>query len=394
MAERLIIKNFGPIKDVDLTFGRFNVLIGEQATGKSTVLKLLAVCRYFSYIINVLPSQKNPFTEGLWDWGLLEFREENSYINYICEDYQLTYYSVPEIIFESKNSIRRPGLFDFKLTNPSERFKTLLSELSELQQENKGVPYTFFKTSVAQVMQNPLFLGTERDSNFLDFPTSSLKGSIENSEKLRQIKNRLFGEVAIDPLGISYRTEGNDPLIKKKGETAFHKLSNSASGYQSAIPIVLSMKSYSNPPDFPVSFPIVFSKPKTFIIEEPELNLFPIAQYELMKFLVDKTMNFGNKMFLATHSPYVLSSLNTLMNAFQSGQKDAIATEKIIPKEFWLNPDEVSAYFLKPDGTCECIIDSEEKMIKSEKIDEASSILNRDFNDLLNIQFGIANEES
>ncbi len=42
MKEKLIIKNFGPIESVELKLGRFNVLIGENSTGKSTVAKVLA----------------------------------------------------------------------------------------------------------------------------------------------------------------------------------------------------------------------------------------------------------------------------------------------------------------------------------------------------------------
>ena len=50
--ERLVIMNFGPIKSVDLKLGKMTILIGEQATGKSTIAKVLSVCRYFSYIVN------------------------------------------------------------------------------------------------------------------------------------------------------------------------------------------------------------------------------------------------------------------------------------------------------------------------------------------------------
>jgi energy-coupling factor transporter ATP-binding protein EcfA2 len=387
MKERLVIKNFGPIKEADLTFGRFNVLIGEQATGKSTVAKLLAVCRYFSYLTGIAVAERDPFTDGLWDWGLNNFRKDDSYIEYTCNDYQLIYKNVPKITFDRGNSVAGAGLYDFEITKESERFNKLLSELAELQAEGKVIPYTFFKTSVAQVMQNPLFLGTERDSNFLDFPTSSLKGPIENSEKLRQIKSRFHKEVSIEPLSISYRSEGNVPFIKKHGETIFHELSNSASGYQSAVPIVLAIKSYTNPPEKDERLQTKRTKPKTFIIEEPELNLFPTAQNELMKFLVDKTMNYGNTMLIATHSPYILAALNNMMSAYRAGNKDVEATEKVLPKQYWLNHEDCSAYRMMPDGTCKDIFNREEGLIHSEEIDEISGLLNNQFDKTLNIQF-------
>lgn len=45
--EKISIKNFGPIKEIDFCLDKqFNLVIGEQATGKST----LAKCIFFSKI--------------------------------------------------------------------------------------------------------------------------------------------------------------------------------------------------------------------------------------------------------------------------------------------------------------------------------------------------------
>ena len=90
MKEKLIIKNFGPIKSVDLDLGKITVLIGEQATGKSTVAKVLAVCRYFSYIVNFSDKQNEldkftnnlQFSNGLKDWGINDYLKKDSEIIY------------------------------------------------------------------------------------------------------------------------------------------------------------------------------------------------------------------------------------------------------------------------------------------------------------------------
>ena len=42
-SSRLIVKNFGPLKDVDIEVRDFLCLIGKQATGKSTIAKLIAI---------------------------------------------------------------------------------------------------------------------------------------------------------------------------------------------------------------------------------------------------------------------------------------------------------------------------------------------------------------
>lgn len=42
----LVIKSVGPIKDVHIELRRFNVLIGEQSSGKSTIAKVLSTCMW------------------------------------------------------------------------------------------------------------------------------------------------------------------------------------------------------------------------------------------------------------------------------------------------------------------------------------------------------------
>ena len=88
MKEKLIIKNFGPIKEVELDLGRVTILIGEQATGKSTVAKVLSVCRYFSYIVEETTINiDGAFYDGLFSWGLSEYSKPNTSIEYYCQHY-------------------------------------------------------------------------------------------------------------------------------------------------------------------------------------------------------------------------------------------------------------------------------------------------------------------
>ncbi|WP_071187849.1 hypothetical protein [Trichormus sp. NMC-1] len=60
------------------------------------------------------------------------------------------------------------------------------------------------------------------------------------------------------------------------------------------------------------------------------------------------------------------------------------AVESIVNSKSWIDPDRISAYFISENG-CESIIDEELKLIKAEKIDSASSIINNKFNDLFNL---------
>ena len=40
MKEFMIIRNFGPIENVEIKLKRINIFIGEQGVGKSTIAKL------------------------------------------------------------------------------------------------------------------------------------------------------------------------------------------------------------------------------------------------------------------------------------------------------------------------------------------------------------------
>lgn len=392
MKEKLIIQNFGPIKSVELELSRFNVFIGEQGTGKSTVAKLLAVCRYFSYIIwgkvEVVTKEKinSQFTIGLEDWGLLDYLKEDSYINYQCEHYNLTCEYSPIMVNDGiKKSEER--FFNCFLVLLSDKFKTLVNEYENIrrgdnQNEGNNIPYSFFQNNVSKIFDYPFYIPTERglqsiyslgkdaSSNMSDL---LFRYFVEMDKVSRNFKN----VTEISPLNLQYKNIDGNGLIRRNGEEAFLNLYNAASGYQSTIPIVLLMEYYIS----------IRKKAKTFIIEEPELNLFPSAQKELMQYLIDKTMNYGNTMLLTTHSPYVLTTLNNLLYAYKIGHDKKEKVNDIIAEKYWLNPEDISVYQLLGDGTCENII-AEDGLIKAENIDVVSNLINYDYERIGEVRYG------
>ena len=55
MNERLIVKSFGPVKDLDIIFKKVTLFIGDQGTGKSCVAKLFSMFKWTEKVL----SQKN-----------------------------------------------------------------------------------------------------------------------------------------------------------------------------------------------------------------------------------------------------------------------------------------------------------------------------------------------
>ena len=43
---RLIVKNIGPIKDIDIDLKKVNVFMGPQGCGKSTLAKIISFCSW------------------------------------------------------------------------------------------------------------------------------------------------------------------------------------------------------------------------------------------------------------------------------------------------------------------------------------------------------------
>jgi predicted ATPase len=398
--ERLVIKNFGPIKSVDLELGRMTVLIGEQATGKSTIAKVLAVCRYFSYLTTSISTEKsfvnfsNSFVEGLREWGLTDSIQNNSIIEYENENYLLTghgevlpitglYINGIEVPNPEGSNIKKHFYIDIQ--EKTKEFSELFNSIKDFQ-VNRGageftkIPINFYQNEVSKVMNNPFYVPTERG---LQSIFSLGKSSIQNISdslfnqfaKMDMFARKFQSETEIKPLEIVYKNINGQGFIKNKNQSEFSSLYNGASGYQSTIPVVLAVKYYSE----------IRKKSKTFIIEEPELNLFPKAQKKLMEFFVENINANGHSFLLPTHSPYFLSAINDLLLAYKKGQKNQNEVEKIIKKESWLNPEDFSVYQLK-DGNAFDIFDKKTGLIADNIIDEVSDEMNDEFDELLNIR--------
>ena len=55
--EKLIVRNFGPLKDINIELKSFNLLIGEQSSGKSSIAKLLTILNDKNFLLLVSTSE-------------------------------------------------------------------------------------------------------------------------------------------------------------------------------------------------------------------------------------------------------------------------------------------------------------------------------------------------
>lgn len=114
-----------------------------------------------------------------------------------------------------------------------------------------------------------------------------------------------------------------------------------------------------------------------FYIEEPELNLFPASQYDMVRFIVGSIARAAgldgagcpSGAVMTTHSPYVLTSLNHLMKASVAKAAGHVVE---VPT---LSPESFSAYRITERGTFENIVDGEFHFIKGDYLDSISDFL-------------------
>ena len=175
------------------------------------------------------------------------------------------------------------------------------------------------------------------------------------------------------------RAKGQEFLQFGDGRQA--KLAQASSGQQEALPILRLLA-------------LIFSMPgwrdRSLYIEEPEAHLFPSTQKQIVELIgrVFRCRKDELCLVVTTHSPYILTSFNNLLQAGKLW-KDANAKRdrragarlpKIIRGSF--NPGEVCFYALE-EGRAMPIVDPGTGLIDASYIDQVSNDIAIEFDQLL-----------
>lgn len=122
------------------------------------------------------------------------------------------------------------------------------------------------------------------------------------------------------------------------------------------------------------------------IIEEPETHLHPEAQYLLAKYIAAFRNMTRSEIIITTHSPYILSSFNNLFYADKCGKNvsNANRISSVIPRQSWLNEHEFSSYILD-NGCNRDIKDNDLAMIDLAELDAVASVQDSEYEKILAI---------
>ncbi len=343
----LEVKNFGVLKDINIELNKTNLFIGENGSGKSVLAKLITIVT--NEVSKNFESQFKDYNIDFIEKDTIILFKEDSKVLLQIVDGQRKIYEISEYKKDILNQITAENIESkdvFKLKKGLERLDGL---------ESQYIP----------AERNLISIFNQSISNFISakipLPDTLLLFSSEYN-KARKYTNEL------KLLNMKYSNKSGSDIIYYDNEN-YLPLENSSSGIQSALPMYLTLKYFS-------------SSYSHIIIEEPEQNLYPKAQVETIKYIIETTNN--NDTHIMTHSPYVLSALNILLFAYKaSNTNDKLKEEigKIIPLSQQINPDKFSAYFIK-DGKSESI-KSKRGLISENAIDEASDSIDDEFNKLM-----------
>ena len=396
MKEKISIKNFSIIKDIEFQINEFNLIIGEQASGKSLIAKTIYFFKelipqeliqsitnnqnFDLYQSKIKEVFKSLFPDYFWENQKFEIK-----FNYKFED---TWIKIVK-----KNDSKIP-LIDIVFADRIER------KFKEIKNKFLGVPLQISQgrqifMEVNKTFNSEFTLFTPAGRSFFSLIkenifTLSLMG-VANDFFITQFGSyyEKFKKNELDETLKSFATKilkGELYYDKKQNEVFIYgeqksKLKDSSTGQQELVPIFMLLNAIIKEKEFS----------HFLIIEEPGAHLFPRTQKDLMEFFA-YVSNYTNKktgFLFTTHSPYILTAVSNLVQARNTAkEKPSMIKEinEIIKDKFWLDIDDVSLFYLS-NGKIKSLNDDELKNIDAEIIDEVSEELSETFDKLLNIKY-------
>jgi predicted ATPase len=207
-----------------------------------------------------------------------------------------------------------------------------------------------------------------------------MKKRHENRNEIKDIQEEINRLIEKSLCGKHVHEKGKDFLELPDGRRI--SVANLSSGQQEMLPLTIML----------AALPFLASSRsgQTVYIEEPEAHLFPNAQRSVIE-LIATVFNYRKdklQFFITTHSPYILTAINNLLQAgslYRDASKNQLhQLEKIIPRYKSLNVYDLSAYVLE-NGKCSNIICFDTGLIDANIIDSVSDDLAIQFDKLLNL---------
>jgi len=440
------IENIGPIKKVDIDLNKINVFIGPQSSGKSTIAKIISYCSWYEKN-KILGTDPNvDFYEELLKFHNLEdnYFCDESLIEYTSPNYHIIFKgNNRESIYENKN-VDSTNIFHNKKIEyiPAERNIVSIPGIGKYTESKNNILnflYDWFRAKREKKENNRYKLPLESlngVSYYYVQEEDTDKLMLENGKEIR-LQHASSGLISVTPLLMIFNHVINEIYSEKRTLSPFETISIESkiglfdkdkqenleilinktkeseklldSVKEQILDIVSSSPNASSDLDTKIKkisedvflseeFLIDYQKKITkligldtdynytkVIIEEPELNLFPTAQQELVYYMLEELVkeNREHQLVMTTHSPYILFALNNCMMGglvdknIPNEEKESFASYKS-----WINPKCVSIYEIH-DGELRYIQD-EDGILEDNYLNKAYKENSSEYLSLLN----------
>ena len=415
----IVIKNVGPIKEVELDLNKINVFMGPQSSGKSTIAKIISYCSWYEKNVILTSKLTKNFYNELLEFHNLEdnYFSETSYIEYKSNNIHIIFPGKDVDKLKVQATVGTDNIFlNEKIEYiPAERnFVTMkgIGKYNESRDNILGFLYDWFEAK--REWSNKLYTLPIKSLDNVSYRydmDNDVDNVILDSGKLIGLRHASSGLMSITPLLVVFDYITKFVFFKKRIQSPFEiiNLQSKIDNLDKEIgEQILELKkklddlqSFLNTKKIvpytqqdidniqkklnkTIGFDSDYNYSK-IIIEEPELNLFPDTQRDLVYYMLSvlNDSNRNHQLVITTHSPYVLFSLN---NCMMGGLvKDKIPEDK--RNEFesfhsWIDPKKVSIYEIHDGGLMP--IQDEDGIIEDNYLNKAYKENSAEYLSLLN----------
>lgn len=382
MKESIIIKNFGPLKEVEIDdIKPLTVFIGKSAGGKSIIMKAIVLMRYIYKMVNIRSYLKNakitrsPFKlrfNSLLHDGLKGMITAQTEIYYTVEingnKYTLKYTNRG---LQSDINIPDKDLIFFKEAYVS-GMRSLIPIWASKAVSVKGENLGFFFHETFNDFNDATDVIKEQKLEYLNLKMKVRKSG--NRPKLFTIESLQNDAVPIELRYASSGIQTSAPLV-----AIVHYFAQEFS-FKDAFQ--RSVLNYLYKQDLLTKFTPGINRNKLgkyvhIHIEEVELSLAPEDQRAFMSNLVEEVFHKNKKdrklgLMVSTHSPYIVNHLNVLLRAgyFEKARENYPFLEKDDIAVYRVNEGKIISLMATDNDTGEYVINALDMSDTMERIFE------------------------
>ena len=382
MKESIIIKNFGPLKEVEIDdIKPLTVFIGKSGGGKSMIMKVIVLMRYIYKMVNIRSYLKNakitrsPFKlrfNSLLHDGLKGMITAQTEIYYTVEingnKYTLKYTNRG---LQSDINIPDKDLIFFKEAYVS-GMRSLIPIWASKAVSVKGENLGFFFHETFNDFNDATDVIKEQKLEYLNLKMKVRKSG--NRPKLFTIESLQNDAVPIELRYASSGIQTSAPLV-----AIVHYFAQEFS-FKDAFQ--RSVLNYLYKQDLLTRFTPGINRNKLgkyvhIHIEEVELSLAPEDQRAFMSNLVEEVFHKNKKdrklgLMVSTHSPYIVNHLNVLLRAgyFEKARENYPFLEKDDIAVYRVNEGKIISLMATDNDTGEYVINALDMSDTMERIFE------------------------